>query len=204
MAFRCEQHLRAGKHVFWLSCRLRTRPTCRTASPPRVPRSRRRPAGSLRTMHRPASGSGSASHSASIGRRSAHLPHPRTRHDTQGHVAVRVRHAAADGARPAGRHRHGPQPQHRWRTNLGTCPCHHGHGQYGGLPQEQNGCSDPGLIVDQQTGEVFCFAVWMHGKPGKHNGPAMVRNRVTKSALAPSSWWYVRRTMVARGASQKI
>ena len=41
-------------------------------------------------------------------------------------------------------------------------------GQYGGLPQEQNGCSDPGIIVDQQTGEIFCFAVWMNGKPGKH------------------------------------
>ncbi len=41
-------------------------------------------------------------------------------------------------------------------------------GRYGGLPQEQNGCSDPGIIVDPQTGEVFCFAVWMSGKPGKH------------------------------------
>ena len=41
-------------------------------------------------------------------------------------------------------------------------------GEYGGLPQEQNGCSDPGIIVDQQTGEVFCFALWMNGKPGKH------------------------------------
>ena len=41
-------------------------------------------------------------------------------------------------------------------------------GEYGGLPQEQNGCSDPGIIVDRQTGEVFCFAVWMNGKPGKH------------------------------------
>ncbi|MEZ6059496.1 MAG: sialidase family protein [Planctomycetaceae bacterium] len=41
-------------------------------------------------------------------------------------------------------------------------------GEYGGLPQEQNGCSDPGIIVDQQTGEIFCFAVWMNGKPGKH------------------------------------
>ncbi len=41
-------------------------------------------------------------------------------------------------------------------------------GTYGGLPQEQNGCSDPGIIVDQQTGEIFCFAVWMNGKPGKH------------------------------------
>ncbi|MGE3406957.1 MAG: exo-alpha-sialidase [Pirellulales bacterium] len=41
-------------------------------------------------------------------------------------------------------------------------------GEFGGLPQEQNGCSDPGLIVDNQTGEIFCFALWMNGKPGKH------------------------------------
>ncbi len=41
-------------------------------------------------------------------------------------------------------------------------------GEYGGLPQEQNGCSDPGIIVDHQTGEIFCFALWMNGKPGKH------------------------------------
>ncbi|MFM7131901.1 MAG: exo-alpha-sialidase, partial [bacterium] len=41
-------------------------------------------------------------------------------------------------------------------------------GQYGGKPQELNGCSDPGMIVDRQTGTIFCFAVWMHGKPGKH------------------------------------
>ena len=45
-------------------------------------------------------------------------------------------------------------------------------GTYGGLPQEQNGCSDPGLIVDRQTGEIFCFAVWMNGKPGKHQWTA--------------------------------
>ena len=41
-------------------------------------------------------------------------------------------------------------------------------GEFGGLPQEQNGCSDPGIVVDQQTGEIFCAAVWMWGKPGKH------------------------------------
>jgi sialidase-1 len=41
-------------------------------------------------------------------------------------------------------------------------------GEYGGLPPEQNGCSDPGIIVDHQTGEIFCFAVWMNGKPGMH------------------------------------
>jgi sialidase-1 len=41
-------------------------------------------------------------------------------------------------------------------------------GEYGGLPQEQNGVSDPGIIVDQQTGEIFVFAVWMNGKRGHH------------------------------------
>jgi sialidase-1 len=41
-------------------------------------------------------------------------------------------------------------------------------GRFGNLPPEQNGCSDPGILVDAQTGEIFCFAVWMNGKPGKH------------------------------------
>jgi len=41
-------------------------------------------------------------------------------------------------------------------------------GTYGGLPQEVNGCSDPGIIVDPETGEIFCFAVWMNGQAGKH------------------------------------
>lgn len=41
-------------------------------------------------------------------------------------------------------------------------------GKYGELPQEQNGCSDPGIIVDRQTGEIFCFALWMNGKLGQH------------------------------------
>lgn len=41
-------------------------------------------------------------------------------------------------------------------------------GEYNGLPQEQNGCSDPGIVVDQATGKIFAAAVWMWGKPGKH------------------------------------
>ena len=41
-------------------------------------------------------------------------------------------------------------------------------GENAGMPQELNGCSDPGLIVDQQTGVIFCFALWMQGKAGKH------------------------------------
>ncbi len=41
-------------------------------------------------------------------------------------------------------------------------------GEYGGLGQELNGVSDPGIVVDQNTGEIFCAAVWMWGRPGKH------------------------------------
>jgi sialidase-1 len=41
-------------------------------------------------------------------------------------------------------------------------------GEYDGLPQEQNGCSDPGILVDPETGEVFVAAVWTWGRPGTH------------------------------------
>lgn len=41
-------------------------------------------------------------------------------------------------------------------------------GTFGGLPQDQNGCSDPNILVDTETGEVFVSAVWTHGKPGTH------------------------------------
>ena len=41
-------------------------------------------------------------------------------------------------------------------------------GEWGGLPQEENGVGDPGILVDQNTGEIFVSAVWMWGKPGKH------------------------------------
>ncbi len=41
-------------------------------------------------------------------------------------------------------------------------------GTYGGMPQELNGCSDPGIIVDPATGQIFCFAVWTNGRAGTH------------------------------------
>jgi len=41
-------------------------------------------------------------------------------------------------------------------------------GTFGGLPQEVNGCSDPGIIVDPATGEIFCFGVWTNGMAGTH------------------------------------
>lgn len=41
-------------------------------------------------------------------------------------------------------------------------------GEFGGLPQDQNGCSDPNILVDQKTGQILVFALWTHGKPGTH------------------------------------
>ncbi|MBK1826646.1 sialidase family protein [Haloferula rosea] len=41
-------------------------------------------------------------------------------------------------------------------------------GEWGGKPQKENGCSDPGILVDEETGEVFVTAMWTHGKPGTH------------------------------------
>ncbi len=41
-------------------------------------------------------------------------------------------------------------------------------GEFGGLPQNQNGCSDPNILVDTVTGEIFVSAIWTHGKPGTH------------------------------------
>ena len=35
-------------------------------------------------------------------------------------------------------------------------------GEYGGLAQNQNGIGDPCLLVDENTGRIFCFAVWAH------------------------------------------
>lgn len=41
-------------------------------------------------------------------------------------------------------------------------------GEHGGLPQDQNGCSDPCILVDETTGEIFVAACWTHGKPNTH------------------------------------
>ncbi|MFY7819084.1 MAG: sialidase family protein [Akkermansiaceae bacterium] len=41
-------------------------------------------------------------------------------------------------------------------------------GEFGGRPQAENGCSDPNILIDPKTGEIFVSAVWTHGKPGTH------------------------------------
>ncbi|MDB4629285.1 exo-alpha-sialidase, partial [Akkermansiaceae bacterium] len=41
-------------------------------------------------------------------------------------------------------------------------------GEHGGKSQDQNGCSDPCILVDEETGQIFVAACWTHGKPGTH------------------------------------
>ena len=41
--------------------------------------------------------------------------------------------------------------------------------KFGGLPEDQNGCSDPNILIDRKTGEIFVSAVWTHGKPNTHH-----------------------------------
>lgn len=36
-------------------------------------------------------------------------------------------------------------------------------GEWGGLPQKFNGVSDPCILVDDKTGDIFVSACWMHG-----------------------------------------
>ncbi len=167
--FRVEQALRPGKHVFWLSCRLKDR---------------------ANLQHQIVASCGALATSAGTLRPRDDVANSRQR------IGVALRKPDDDGVHtyripaltttPQGtllcvydmRRRMGRDLQED--IDIGLSRSTDGGktwepvrvimdmGQYGGLPQEQNGCSDPGIIVDRQTGEVFCFAVWMNGKPGKH------------------------------------
>jgi hypothetical protein len=35
--------------------------------------------------------------------------------------------------------------------------------EWGGLPQTQNGVGDPCILVDSKTGDIYIFALWVHG-----------------------------------------
>ena len=36
-------------------------------------------------------------------------------------------------------------------------------GEWGGLPQDQNGIGDPCILMDEQTGRLWIAAIWVHG-----------------------------------------
>lgn len=43
-------------------------------------------------------------------------------------------------------------------------------GEWGGLPQKFNGVSDPCILVDENTGNIFISACWMHGVIDENTG----------------------------------
>jgi sialidase-1 len=40
-------------------------------------------------------------------------------------------------------------------------------GEWGGLPQKENGIGDPSVLVDKTTNTIWVAALWLHGYPGK-------------------------------------
>ncbi|MGM9790982.1 MAG: exo-alpha-sialidase [Candidatus Cryptobacteroides sp.] len=41
-------------------------------------------------------------------------------------------------------------------------------GEWGGLPEGQNGCGDASMLVDGKTGNIFVCALWTHGLGNRH------------------------------------
>ena len=66
-------------------------------------------------------------------------------------------------------------------------------GEFGGRPQKENGCSDPGILVDANTGEIFVTACWTHGMPGTHqwagkgSGPGFEIGKTTQFMMVRSN-----------------
>jgi len=40
-------------------------------------------------------------------------------------------------------------------------------GEYGGLPEDENGIGDPAVLVDRNTNTIWVAALWLHGFPGE-------------------------------------
>ena len=65
-------------------------------------------------------------------------------------------------------------------------------GEWGGLPQNQNGIGDPCILLDEQTGRLWVAALWAHGgEPGVHywsniSGPGMTPAETGQFILAYS------------------
>ncbi len=52
-------------------------------------------------------------------------------------------------------------------------------GEWGGLPEIQNGIGDPAILVDENTGDLHAIAVWVHGYSGQ------AAFRALKSGMTP-------------------
>lgn len=64
-------------------------------------------------------------------------------------------------------------------------------GEFGGLPQNQNGVGDPAVLVDKTNNTIWVAAVWAHGFPNKANWwaskPGMSPNETSQLMLVKST-----------------
>lgn len=54
------------------------------------------------------------------------------------------------------------------------------YGEWGGLPQSQNGVGDPCILVDNVTNDIYIFALWTHGMGNN------IAWRTSKSGMTPA------------------
>lgn len=63
-------------------------------------------------------------------------------------------------------------------------------GEYGGLPEDQNGIGDPAVLVDRSTNTIWVAALWLHGYPGQRawnaSEPGMSPNKTGQLILVKS------------------
>lgn len=63
-------------------------------------------------------------------------------------------------------------------------------GEWGGLSQDENGTTDPSILVDETTGTIWIAALWLHGSKGKlawwASKPGMTPNETGQLILAKS------------------
>lgn len=63
-------------------------------------------------------------------------------------------------------------------------------GDYGGLPQEQNGIGDPSVLVDQTTSTIWVAGLWVSGIPGQSawngSGPGLKPGETGQFVLTKS------------------
>ena len=63
-------------------------------------------------------------------------------------------------------------------------------GEWGGLPNRENGVGDPSILVDRQTGTIWVAGLWTHGKPDKRawnsSGPGLTPEETGQLLLVKS------------------
>ena len=56
--------------------------------------------------------------------------------------------------------------------------------KFGGLPEDQNGCSDPNILVDRKQAR-FWSQRYGHGKPGTHQWRGKAPSQAFNSQIFP-------------------